>query len=92
MGAPPAWLVNAVGFAAGLCSIVSFLPQIVKIWRNKHAKDVSLNMFAVTAAGFSLWIGYGVFIGSWPLTLANGASLSLTLIIIALRLRYGAGA
>ena len=70
-------LVNAVGTAAALCSMTSFVPQIVKIWRERDASSVSLRMYAVTVTGFSLWITYGLLIHSWPVAGSNVAPCRL---------------
>jgi len=87
----PAWLANAVGVAAGLCSMASFFPQIVKIWKEKDASGVSLRMFAVTVCAFALWTAFGVLQNSWPVALSNGVCLVLVCTIVALRLRFSAG-
>lgn len=80
---------NIVGTAAGLCSMVSFVPQIVKILREKDASAVSLRMYMVTVTGFALWTAYGALLGSWPVIVANAVCLVLTAIILSLRWRYG---
>ena len=85
-------LIDVVGVGAGLCSMSSFVPQIVKIVRDKHARDVSLRMYVVTVAGFTLWIGYGVLLGSWPVWVSNVVNLALAGTILGLKLRYGSGA
>jgi MtN3 and saliva related transmembrane protein len=43
----------------------------------------------VFASGILLWLIYGIAIGNWPLIAANAVSMVLTLIIIAMKLRYG---
>ena len=85
-------LVDVVGVGAGLCSMSSFVPQIVKIVREKRVQGVSLRMYVVTVAGFVLWIGYGVLLGSWPVWLSNAVNLALAGTILGLKLRYGSGA
>ena len=82
-------LVDAVGTAAGLCSMTSFVPQIVKIVRERDASSVSLRMYMVTVTGFTLWIVYGVLNHSWPIWASNGVCLMLTATILVLRLRFG---
>jgi MtN3 and saliva related transmembrane protein len=84
-------LVNAVGTLAALCSMTSFVPQIVKIWRERDASSVSLRMYAVTVTGFSLWIAYGLLIGSWPVAGANLVCLALSATILALKWRFSKG-
>ena len=82
-------LVDIVGVGAGLCSMASFVPQIVKIVREKDAEGVSLRMYVVTVSGFCLWIAYGVLLGSWPVWASNAVNLALAGTILALKLRYG---
>jgi MtN3 and saliva related transmembrane protein len=82
-------LVNAVGVAAGLCGITGFVPQLLKIAREKDAEGVSLKMYAVTTVGFVLWVTYGVLNHSWPVVASNSAMLALAAGILALKLKYG---
>jgi MtN3 and saliva related transmembrane protein len=84
-------LVDVVGVGAGLCSMTSFVPQIVKILREKRVQDVSLRMYVVTVTGFILWIAYGALLGSWPVWASNTVNLALAGTILALKLRYGEG-
>jgi MtN3 and saliva related transmembrane protein len=82
------WTINAVGVAAALCSMSSFVPQVVKIWREKDASSVSLRMYVVTVTGFTLWTAYGVLLQSWPLIGSNVVSLTLSAMILVLKLRF----
>jgi MtN3 and saliva related transmembrane protein len=83
----PVWM-NAVGAGAAVCSVTSFVPQLVKIWREKASEDVSLGMYLLTVTAFSLWSAYGLMLKSWPLMAANLLSLGLSSAILALQLRY----
>jgi MtN3 and saliva related transmembrane protein len=82
-------LADLVGTGAGLCSMTSFAPQIIKIVRERDASGVSLRMYAITAAGFSLWTAYGVLAGSWPVAASNAVSLALASTVLLLRVRRG---
>lgn len=85
----PDWLVNTFGVIAGLCSMASFIPQIIKIMKERDASSVSLRMYAVTIVGFICWTTYGALSGSWPVMLANAVCLVLVIVILILRLRFG---
>lgn len=85
--APEVW-VNAVGTGAALCSMTSFTPQILKIWREKDASSVSMRMFMLTVTGFVLWTTYGVLLGSWPVTVANAVCLVLSAVILGLKWKF----
>jgi MtN3 and saliva related transmembrane protein len=84
-------LADVVGTGAGLCSMASFIPQIVKIVRERDAGGVSLRMYLVTVTGFVLWTSYGVLTGSWPVWLSNAVNLMLAGTILGLRARLGDG-
>jgi MtN3 and saliva related transmembrane protein len=81
-------VANAVGVTAAVCSMTSFVPQIVKIWRDRDASEISLAMYLVTVTGFTLWCGYGVLIGSWPVTVSNLICLGLSGAVLALKWRF----
>ena len=84
-------LANTIGTLAALCSMTSFVPQIVKILREREAESVSLRMYAVTVTGFTLWIVYGGLIRSWPVVGANAVCLVLSATILALKWRFSRG-
>lgn len=81
-------IADLVGAGAALCSMTSFTPQIVKIWRERDASSVSLRMYVVTVTGFTLWTIYGVLIESWPVIGANVVCLLLSATILALKWRF----
>jgi len=84
-------IVDIVGVGAALCSMTSFVPQLAKIVRERDASSVSLKMYAVTVTGFSLWIAYGVMIGSWPIAASNAVCLALSAAILILKWRFATG-
>lgn len=85
------WLINVFGVVAGICSMISFIPQIMKILRERDASGVSLRMYAVTIFGFACWTTYGALSGSWPVMVSNAICIVLTSSIFVLRLRFGDG-
>jgi MtN3 and saliva related transmembrane protein len=81
-------LADIVGTGAALCSMTSFGPQIVKIWRERDASSVSLRMYLVTVTGFVLWSVYGVLIGSWPVIASNIVCLAMSGAVLGLKWRF----
>ena len=70
------------GFVAGICTTISFLPQVLKIWRTKSVDDISLLMFLIFTFGVANWLIYGLIIKEAPIILANIATLVLCLLIL----------
>ncbi len=81
------WWITVLGTAAGLCTTGSFVPQVVKAWREGDTNALSLRMYLVMTAAFVLWLGYGVVIGSWPIIVFNVCNLALSAVILWLKLR-----
>jgi len=44
-----------IGLAAGCCTTLAFVPQVVKTWKTRSTTDISLGMFAVLVHGVTLW-------------------------------------
>lgn len=85
---PPLWIVNLIGTAAAVCTTIAFVPQLVRVYRRKTARDISFSMFLVFSVGELLWFLYGILIHSLPVILANAVTLALALAILMLKLRY----
>lgn len=82
---------NVVGTAAALCSITSFAPQMLKIWKDKDASSVSLKTYSLTVTCFVLWVAYGALIGSWPIMVANSCAFVMALGVLGMRWKFGDG-
>jgi MtN3 and saliva related transmembrane protein len=67
--------------ACGGLTTISFLPQVIKTWKSKSAKDLSLNVCDISSTGVS-WLIYGINISSIPLITANALTLILCLTIL----------
>ena len=68
--------------------MASFTPQIVKTWRERDARSISLRMYVVTVTGFSLWVAYGLMIESLPVIFTNVVCLTLSGLILAMKWRF----
>lgn len=84
-------VANVVGTAAALCSITSFAPQAIKIWKEKDASSVSLKTYSLTVTCFVLWVVYGVMIQAWPVTIANACALVMAGIVLVMKWRFRDG-
>jgi MtN3 and saliva related transmembrane protein len=82
-------LIDMIGTLAGTLTTAAFVPQAVKVWRTRSARDISFWMYLVFLTGVALWLLYGVLIESWPVILANVATFILALFILVIKLRHG---
>jgi MtN3 and saliva related transmembrane protein len=80
--------IHYLGYFAGLLTVVSFLPQVIRTWRTRQTRDLSLGMFALLVTASSLWILYGFLIGSWPVIATNIGMVALNGALVTAKVRY----
>jgi MtN3 and saliva related transmembrane protein len=78
---------EAIGLIAACLTTFSFLPQAIRIWRHRSARDVSLVMYVMMTTGCALWLVYGLLIESVSLIFSNGVGVLMVGSILVLKLR-----
>ena len=81
-------MVDLIGYFAGICLALCFLPQVVRTYRLKRADDVSMYMLVLSilsAIGYEI---YAWMLGLMPVVIMNAVFLALVLIVLALKIRY----
>ena len=73
---------DVIGIVAACLTTGAWAPQAIKILKSRETRAISLVGQSVFASGTALWFVYGLFIGSWPVIIANGLTLLLVLAII----------
>jgi len=81
-----------VGFSAAFLTMFGFMPQLIKIYRTKSVKDISLVCILQFTLGIILWLAYGLHLKNAVLILANGVSLVILLAALVLFFKYEAKA
>ncbi len=81
-------IFEALGIVAGLCTNISFIPQILRIRKLRSAEEFSLLFLAILLSGAGLWLLYGVFIDSLAVKAANAVAFVEVLTIIISKLKY----
>ncbi|MFO0115104.1 MAG: SemiSWEET transporter [Betaproteobacteria bacterium] len=82
-------MIDVIGSVAAFLTTVAFVPQVVKIWRSRSAKDVSLPMYVVFTLGVAMWLVYGLLLGAMPIIIANCVTLVLAMSVVVMKLRWG---
>ena len=79
---------DILGYAAGALTAFTFLPQVIKTWKSKSAKDISMNMFLIAFTNEIMWLVYGVMLDNWVIISTNAVMLIMSGIMIWLKIRY----
>lgn len=81
-------MTETIGFIAAVFTTFAYLPQFLKVWKSRSAKDISLKMYTMMCAGVLLWLVYGLRLRSLPIIVANSVTLALTVSILALKIKH----
>jgi MtN3 and saliva related transmembrane protein len=81
-------IVQLLGLTAGSLTTVAFLPQVIKTWKSRSAKDLSLGMFSLFCLGVVLWLVYGIMVQDVPVIAANLLTLMLASTLLFFKLRF----
>jgi MtN3 and saliva related transmembrane protein len=80
---------DLAGYAAGFLTTVAFLPQVLKTYRSRSARDISLTMYLIFTAGIVLWLTHGLLAGSGPVVAANSVGLALSVSMVVMKIVFG---
>ena len=81
--------VDVLGYIAGILVVISLLPQVIKSWKTKLTRDISLSRYVIYVIGLILWITYAFIIKNGPVGIMNGIGLMLALSILYLKIKHG---
>lgn len=76
-----------LGLLAGCLTTLAFLPQVLKTWRSRRARDLSGTWLGIFTSGVALWLAYGLLVEDLAIVLANAVTLLLCSCLVVLKLR-----
>jgi MtN3 and saliva related transmembrane protein len=74
--------MTILGLIAGTCTTLSFLPQVIRTLRTRHARDLSAAWLLIFGLGTALWLTYGLLKSDISIALANGVTFGLVMVLI----------
>lgn len=80
--------VDVLGYAACAVTALTFLPQVLKTWKEKSAANVSLMMFLIAFVNEVMWIAFGILRNDMVIIVTNVLMIIMCSIMITLKLRY----
>ena len=79
---------DAIGYLGGIFIMVSFVPQVIKSYKTKSVKDLSVWMIIATLIGTVFWFFYGYLIGAKPIIIMNSIFGFVVLYQLYLKIKY----
>tara|TARA_B100001123_G_C14803963_1_gene825622 strand:- start:388 stop:651 length:264 start_codon:yes stop_codon:yes gene_type:complete len=80
-------LTDFIGLLGGFLTTIAFVPQVIKSWRVKSVKDLSLIWLIIFNTGVAFWLVYGLLKSDIAIILANFLTLILASSLLFLKLR-----
>jgi MtN3 and saliva related transmembrane protein len=84
--------VEFIGSTAAACTTLCWIPQALKIIREKRTEGISLVTQCVFTFGVALWAAYGFLVQRWPVIIANIVTFFFSAAVLLLKVRYSSGA
>ena len=81
-------MIEIMGHAAGLLVAIALLPQLIKTFRTKSTKDISITWTLTLMTGLILWVIYGVANGIKPLMIFASLEFLMSATLFTLKLIY----
>jgi MtN3 and saliva related transmembrane protein len=85
---PPA-MVDAIGAAGAVLTTACWVPQAIKIVRERETRAISLPGTTLCVLGVLFWLVYGLALVDGPLIGSSLVTLAMTSIILVLKIRHG---
>jgi MtN3 and saliva related transmembrane protein len=82
-------VIDYVGYVAGFLVTFAFLPQILRVYKLKSAREISLLFNTSTLLGAICWFIYGIVLGLVPIIVWNIIAILLTSLLMVYKLKYG---
>lgn len=80
--------IEFIGYAAGIFTLINFLPQVLKSYTTKSVEDVSYLMVITYAISMILWVTYAYLINSWPIMITNSIAFLMSVVQLFLMFKY----
>ena len=80
---------DVFGFIGGALCTASFVPQAVRLFQLKSAREISLLFNTLLLLGMLCWLGYGILFQLFPVILWNAIGATLVATILVAKLKYG---
>lgn len=82
-------LPEYLGYIGGVLTTFCYIPQIIRVFRLKSAKEISLLFTIMLLVGVVIWLFYGILLSLGPVILWNSIALVIVAALLYAKLKYG---
>jgi MtN3 and saliva related transmembrane protein len=78
-----------LGLVGGFFTTFAVLPQIMRVYKLKSAREISVIYNTMMLVGILIWLGYGIILDLVPIIIWNIIGALLVLMLLLAKLKYG---
>lgn len=78
-----------MGQAAGMLISISFIPQLIRVYKLKSAYEISTTFTSMLLLGLLSWIVYGIYFRLVPIILWDSIAFIEVLILLIFKMKFG---
>lgn len=82
-------LADSIGLVAGALVSCSLIPQLIRVFQLKSAREISMLFTSLMLLGIGLWLIYGIYLRLAPVILWNAIGAVLVALLLWAKLKYG---
>ena len=82
-------MTEYLGYIGGVLTTFCYIPQIIRVFKLKSAKEISLSFTLLLLAGIMVWLAYGILSSLGPIILWNLVALVIVGVLLYAKLKYG---
>lgn len=81
--------IEYLGLVAGLLTTFALVPQIIRVYKLKSARDISFLYNTTMLVGIIVWLVYGILSGRISLIIWNAIGGGLNIWLLFTKFKYG---
>ena len=78
-----------LGLVGGFFTTFAVVPQIMRVYKLKSAREISILYNAMMLLGILIWLAYGIVLGLVPIIIWNIIGAVLIILLLVSKLKYG---
>jgi len=80
---------ESVGLVAGALVTCSMIPQLIRVFKLKSAREISILFSTLLSLGMICWLVYGIYLKLTPVIVWNAIGAVLVALLLYSKLKYG---
>jgi len=81
-------MIEFIGYMGSIAAASCSLPQLIKMFRTKHVRDISIWWGILLGFANICWITYGISHGLMPVIACNSVILVQAVLLVIFKIRW----